>query len=320
MTSLNKKLIEKLYSLPRGYEAELRGFIDEFCEQSVVDDTKIQTHFYKIKSDPHNRPKIKAFTEQIASFALDYAIPRKQVYAANPSLHNGSNSHVIRLHKEARSLFTDLVKSGEGGEILLFALAEKILKLPQLVCKMSLKTDSKAHFHGADGVHVGTNEQGRLTLYWGESKVHKTASEAIADCFNSLKDFVHADSLFSGDASNDFLLIFKSPNLPPQEEKLEEAILSYFDMSSENIFEFETRAIALIGFDEKAYNNEEKDVSSINDELKKRISSWKKSLKTQSKNYNLNAFFMHVFLLPFPSVEDFRKNMLEALDINQLAE
>ncbi|WP_223252149.1 Hachiman antiphage defense system protein HamA [Paracoccus mutanolyticus] len=47
-------------------------------------------------------------------------------------------------------MFTDLKSSGEGGELLLYLLTERFLGLPQILCKMSLKTS--AHYHGADGV------------------------------------------------------------------------------------------------------------------------------------------------------------------------
>ena len=39
--------------------------------------------------------------------------------------------------------------------VLLFLLAERFLKLPQILCKMDLKTDPRMHYHGADGVSIG---------------------------------------------------------------------------------------------------------------------------------------------------------------------
>jgi len=99
----------------------------------------------------------------------------------------GSSQKVVRLHTKARKLFTDLVQSGEGGELLLFALAEKLLRLPQLICKMSLNTNTRMHIHGADGLHAGVDEKtGKLLLYWGESKIFGDVTSAVRDCLKSL--------------------------------------------------------------------------------------------------------------------------------------
>lgn len=76
------------------------------------------------------------------------------------------------MHHEAIGTFTDLSNTGEGGEMLLYLLAERFLKVPQVLCKMDLKTDSHMHYHGADGVYASVNEGGLLKLFWGESKVY----------------------------------------------------------------------------------------------------------------------------------------------------
>jgi len=62
----------------------------------------------------------------------------------------------------------------------MFILAEALLGLPQLLCKMDLKTDPEMHFHGVDGVHCGVGDDGKsLAVYWCESKVHKDISNAL---------------------------------------------------------------------------------------------------------------------------------------------
>jgi hypothetical protein len=47
---------------------------------------------------------------------------------------------------------------------------------------MDLKTDTRLHYHGADGVYAGVTPEGLLKLYWGESKIYKDAGAAIRDC------------------------------------------------------------------------------------------------------------------------------------------
>ena len=88
----------------------------------------------------------------------DYAIPRAQLAKAKArDAKYNSTAAVAALVEQARRSFTDVAKTGEGGEMLLFLLAERFLKLPQILCKMDLKTDTRMHYHGADGVYAGVS-------------------------------------------------------------------------------------------------------------------------------------------------------------------
>ncbi len=60
----------------------------------------------------------------------DYAIPRSKLAQAKArdAKYNSTES-VAGLLEEARRSFTDLAKTGEGGEMLLFLLAERFLQL-----------------------------------------------------------------------------------------------------------------------------------------------------------------------------------------------
>jgi hypothetical protein len=73
-----------------------------------------------------------------------------------------------------------------SGELLLFLLMERLLGLPQLLAKMSLKTSGNVHVHGSDGVHASLGDDGILDVYWGESKLYKSSSDAFSDCFESI--------------------------------------------------------------------------------------------------------------------------------------
>jgi len=80
-----------------------------------------------------------------------------------------------RLQKEANDVFIKAKKkankSGEAGELLLFVLTEWILKAPQLLAKLPLKTSRDVPVHGTDGIHVGYwPEKDALCIYWGEAK------------------------------------------------------------------------------------------------------------------------------------------------------
>ena len=80
--------------------------------------------------------------------AADYAMPRAKVAEAKArDAKFNSTEAVAELVERAKRSFTDLATTGEGGELLLYLLAERFLKLPQILCKMDLKTDEKMHYH-----------------------------------------------------------------------------------------------------------------------------------------------------------------------------
>lgn len=85
--------------------------------------------------------------EYIDTRIVDYAIPKKEIDEAGEDYNRtGSTRELLELQKKAKNLFTDLKSTGEGGEILLYILTQDILKLPQLISKMLLKTSGKLHF------------------------------------------------------------------------------------------------------------------------------------------------------------------------------
>ncbi|HRE03210.1 MAG TPA: DUF1837 domain-containing protein, partial [Ilumatobacteraceae bacterium] len=143
---------------------------------------------------------------KLAEQAVDYCVPRSRVEDARRHLElTGSADRFVRLSREASELFTSLTNSGEGGELLLFLLLERVLGVPQLLCKMSLKTNSEMHVHGTDGVHVKVLDNGRLGLYWCESKLYDDPQSAVRACFDSIAPFLLDEG--NGAARRDLLLL-----------------------------------------------------------------------------------------------------------------
>jgi hypothetical protein len=146
----------------------------------LIDGHAVKIHCHCLRVDANGRVQPRRLAEFMRNAVADYAIPRVQLAKAKARDANyNSTEAVAALIEQARRSFTDLAKSGEGGEMLLFLLAERFLKLPQILCKMDLKTDTRVHYHGADGVYAGVTAEGVLKLYWGESKVYSDVSAAI---------------------------------------------------------------------------------------------------------------------------------------------
>jgi hypothetical protein len=97
---------------------------------------------------------------------VDYAIPRKKINEAVKYFNETqSTAKITKLANQAKRLFTRLANSGEGGEFILFLFAEQFLRFPQIICKMSLKTSSQMHYHGADGIHIGVDKDNKKFMF-----------------------------------------------------------------------------------------------------------------------------------------------------------
>ena len=133
-----------------------------------IDGCSVKVHCHCLTIDGNGRVQPRRLAEFMRNAIADYAIPRSKLDAARKRDADFKSSEAVTaLVEEARRSFTDLAKTGEGGEMLLFLLAERFLKLPQILCKMDLKTDARMHYHGADGVYAGITDAGVLKLYSG---------------------------------------------------------------------------------------------------------------------------------------------------------
>lgn len=176
--------------LPDDFSAILAGDPEELevhlqlVERDVeVEECGTRLHCHCLTVDGNGRVKPERLAEFMRNAIIDYAVPKSRLNEARArDAKYKSGSAVAALHHEAIGTFTDLSKSGEGGEMLLYLLAERFLKVPQVLCKMDLKTDSHMHYHGADGVYASVGEGGVLKLFWGESKVYSDPTAAIRDC------------------------------------------------------------------------------------------------------------------------------------------
>jgi hypothetical protein len=94
---------------------------------------------------------------------VDYSIPRTEVAAVCPPSGAALDKEALASLREAFSGLKDrarksfirsrseLKKGGEAGEVILYCLLERILKAPQLVSKMNLKTSGNQSVFGRDG-------------------------------------------------------------------------------------------------------------------------------------------------------------------------
>lgn len=297
---------------------ELHSRIELIVKDFKFDSTETLAHFYFIKLDGNGNPRKSDLLKYVAMKIVDYSIPKKdQIIAKDYFIRNNSTSKVLELEHKAKKLFTDLDKTGELGEMLLYILTEDILKLPQIISKMTLKTSGKLHYQGADGVHFNYNEKDdTLDLYWGESKMEQTITSALSNCFDSISPFLIDPISYDSTQNRDLQLITSNITENINNKKLEDFLVKYFDLNSDYSNRLNFKAICFIGFDVKNYPTrpKEKTTSELTFEFNKKLISWKKSIKTQLDNHpEISKFEINMFLMPFESVEKMRQEFLELI-------
>lgn len=294
-----------LIALARGQESKFASLIELAFEDH---DNQLSGYFLKV--DPNGRPRVHELINLIARKITDFAIPRSKINRAVERFNEyGSTEEITALALEAKGLFTSLEKSGEGGELLLFSLTESVLKYPQILCKMHIKTDEKMHVHGADGVFLGVDDNKNLCVFWGESKLHNNHASALAECIDSIEPILKMEEQVECDLRLMDYIDLDNP-------ELEQAICNYFDYSSAKYEKLRYCAICLVSFDHTAYHG----AKNINEKIKSNIESdyhshWQKNLNQKIKEKGLEGYKIIFFYLPIPSVSDFRAQFKSKLGL-----
>ncbi len=298
---------------------ETLGVHLELIERDVeIDGHSVRIHCHCLTVDANGRVQPKRLAAFMRNVIADYAIPRSKLAAAKKrDAQFNSTEAVAGLLEQARRSFTDLTKTGEGGEMLLFLLAERYLGLPQILCKMDLKTDSRMHYHGADGVYAGVTEDGVLKLYWGESKIYKSAAAAIRDCLASLAPYLVQPEHDGADRERDLILLSDKADL--SDPVLTDALRRYFDQSSPLSRRVRYCGVALVGFTTDLYPAG--DAKAVADEIgkaaKAALAEWKSQIGARLTAEKLESFEIEIFCLPLPSADDFRSDFLEAMGLSR---
>lgn len=306
-------LVEAIQRLARAKERSLDPYLVSVGDSAVVADTQTTCRCHFVRLDPHGRPRVAALVKMLAAQVVDYCIPRSRVDEAQDHLlRTGSTEKILQLQGEARQLFTKIKTSGEGGELLLYTLLEITLGLPQVLCKMSLKTNPQVHYHGVDGVHAKALANGNLAVYWGEAKLYKDVKAAIDAAFTSLAPLLLDPG--GGAAERDVLLL--RDNADTGDEQLTEALIRYFTDDTPEASRLEVRGACLVGFSVSNYPDPFEDGrQSIREEVAAAMQEWRAHLGAAVATQALAAFEIEVFCVPLPSVQHFRDALLKELGL-----
>ncbi len=303
-------VVEQLLELARGTGSPLIDFLPAFEEAISVPGTStfVRTHF--IAHDANGTPAVEQLAGAMASAALDFCIPRSKIERAHAEYESTrSTAAIVSLHEQARNLFVKSESSGEGGELLLFLLMERVLQRPQLISKMALKTNTEVHVHGSDGIHATLADDGVLDLYWGESKLYKSSSEAFRDCFESIAPYLRPD----GDLRRKQDLLLVREHLNVTQIELAAHLLEYFDETNPKTLKVRWNGVCLVGFDHDNYPN----IAALDDmeheALSKAVSRWHKTVGSRIKEFEIVDVRVDLFCIPMPDVADLRARVLKRM-------
>jgi len=299
--------------LLRHRRESLAAFFHDVPTDAPIPGTKtnLRLHILKFHS---GQPRTRDLARLVAQVVIDYAIPRSRIGTARNS-SNPSTMEMAQLFQEARDLFVDDAESGEGGEALLYFLAEALLGLPQLLCKMPLKTNPRMHVHGVDGIHGTIRDDGGLSLYWGESKLYASASKAIDACFKSLAPYLTETGGARAPLERDLQLLNEYLDLDdPNAERLVRACL---DRKSEAFLNVHYGGLCLVGFDIATYPDptNAQALSALVQDASAGLKAWSTRMATALRTENLNDVDIELFCLPFNSVQSYREEFLRALGV-----
>jgi hypothetical protein len=296
-------LADRFADLAREPSEDLAALLAACCDDVVLTDTKTTSRVHLVGRDANGSVRVDSLTKLLARQVVDFCIPRSRRDEAQAHLERtGSAEEFARLDEEARELFTSLERSGEAGELLLYMLLERMLGMPQMLCKMSLKTSRQMHVHGTDGVHARMETDGRLGLYWGESKLHASFASAVDDCVKSLAPYLDPGT---GVRAQDLLLLREYVNV--EDRALIDALRGYFLETTPQAAQVEFRGACLVGFDVENYPQPD------DAELVEVVSGWRERVARRIGDHRLERFEIEFFCVPFPSVDTFREGVHKAL-------
>jgi hypothetical protein len=279
------------------------------CECAGV---TLRLHFPSFRQ---GKATVYELVDAIALHMAAYALPRAEVDAVRSKYEkipvDAFMEHTTALNETAGRLFKTASevtgRNGECGELILYLLTEWVLEAPQLIAKMSLKTNSEMPVFGADGVHVKYCAQtSRLYLYWGESKLYGDVSDAITNAIASI-----TTALDPAKMQHELDLVKRNMDLSGFDAVSKYEVLKFLDPMEEtynNRFDVIT---SLIGFNFAAYT--QLDIADPDEAEEKfsalaikQLTALAPVVATKLKAVGLDASALELFFFPVPSVQELR--------------
>lgn len=225
-----------------------------------------------------------------------------------------SSYDITRIANLAKQRFISRDRSGELGELILFALLEHKRKAPQIINKMALKTDGNMPIFGIDAIHLGIfNDE--LRQYFGESKIYADCNEAIINAVKSI-DKYNKDIL-----DEEFELELISSNMDKSKfSEYSDEIFKIFHPYKKHTLNIEIRRVysIFIGYNWDSIETIDWDsiISNIEITLKDSLESQSnkilKKCKDKVSSSSINTI-VEFYFIPFKNVDDTRRKFKDLI-------
>jgi hypothetical protein len=256
-------------------------------------------------------PTVADLVDAIAFHIPHFCLPRGEVEEAyrRAELLNDFDRHLemSRLDRQAVDLFmrANLAtgRNGEAGELLLYLLTEWILGAPQMLAKMSLKTNRDMPVHGPDGLHLKICDRtANLMVLSGEAKLHSSLSGAIRSAVSSI-----VAALDPAAAGHELELVRRHLPLSGLGPTAKQALLAFLDPFDEASNRRVDVVTCLLAFDFKGYAELGDDAEAVfRSRALRRLQDVSSTLADALQVAGLRNQGIELFLFPLPSVRDFR--------------
>ncbi|WP_245339553.1 DUF1837 domain-containing protein [Rhizobium sp. CIAT894] len=259
---------------------------------------------------------MQEMVDALAGYILHFSLPRSELDGLNSQYGLISAEDFLaafeKLREEAMRIFMTVQKkthrNGEAGELLLYVLTEWILSAPQIIAKMSLKTNRDMPVYGADGVHARfCGDTQRLLLYWGESKLHSRVSDAITDALSSIVEALNPEKM-----QHEIDLVQRNIEFAGLGPAARDAFLRYLDPYEESYNARHDVTTCLVGFDFDGFSAITRADSMTAEEkfsalAQDRLADLAPQVARKLKDCGLAGHPVELFFFPVPSVERFRE-------------
>jgi hypothetical protein len=295
------------------------AYFDTLEAEATLEGTQTTVRWHRVCHDATlDAPDTTKLIDKAFKLLIDFACSREELAGALATVSGSgatSGQAFAALQEKARRLFTSSTTTGEIGEVILYYLAEHLLRYPQLLCKFPFKTNPNVHAHGADGVHASVDPQsGHLRLHWGEAKLYGDLSKAMDDCFSSLSELVLEPPEAKKTKRRDIELL--RDYIALNDPILEQAVREYLDPDDARSNKVKFCGIALVGFDLADYaaltaEVAQKDATAI----ALRTARWKERFKSAIEKHELVSITIDAFCIPFECVQSVRDAFLKRLGV-----
>jgi len=310
------EIASRLAAMCTQTQTDLEAYFLAADKAITLQDTQTTARCHILRREGNGVPRVNGLASLLGRKVVDYAMPRREIEAAAKAFQTtGSTASFVTLANKASRLFSHIKNSGEGGELLLYLLAEAYLGFPQVISKMHLKTNSQIHYHGVDGVHASVDPiTGMLALWWGESKLYASLTDGIPACLDSIAKYLVPDVPDGSPVERDVDLLSAYADFT--DPALLEAFKRYLNPDDPHFNKVQYRGICLVGFDLPVYPKaKSEDPIVFSEEVMQSFQKWREATRSSVSTHQLHNTVLEIFLVPFPSVAELRTSFLKAIGV-----